>query len=57
MPAQIVCPNLRCRQLLSVPDEVRGKVVKCKNCQTVLRVPADPNRPQTAAPVAVAKPH
>jgi LSD1 subclass zinc finger protein len=35
----MLCPNLRCRKLLSVPDEVRGKTVKCQHCQTLLRVP------------------
>lgn len=39
MPAQLICPNLRCRKILSVPDEARGKVVKCQYCQTTLRVP------------------
>lgn len=39
MPVQMICPNLRCRKLLSVPDEVRGKLVKCQHCQTAFRVP------------------
>ncbi len=39
MAAQLICPNLRCRKILSVPDEARGKVVKCQYCQTTLRVP------------------
>jgi len=39
MPCQIICPNLRCRKILSVPDEVRGKLVKCQHCQTMFRVP------------------
>jgi hypothetical protein len=42
MPVQLICPNLRCRKFLSVPDEVRGKLVKCQHCQTAFRVP-DPN--------------
>jgi len=42
MPVQLLCPNLRCRKILSVPDEVRGKLVKCQYCQTPFRVP-DPN--------------
>ena len=44
MACQIICPNLRCRKILSVPDEVRGKLVKCQHCQTMLRVP-DSKRP------------
>jgi hypothetical protein len=39
MAVQLICPNLRCRKFLSVPDEVRGKLVKCQNCQTSFRVP------------------
>ena len=44
MPCQVICPNLRCRKILSVPDEVRGKLVKCQHCQTMFRVP-EPKRP------------
>ena len=40
MPCQLICPNLRCRKILSVPDEMRGKVVKCQHCETACRVPA-----------------
>ena len=39
MPVQLICPNLRCRKFLSVPEEVRGKLVKCQHCQTLFRVP------------------
>lgn len=39
MPATIICPNLKCRKILSVPDELRGKSVKCQYCQSMLRVP------------------
>jgi LSD1 subclass zinc finger protein len=39
MAVQIICPNLKCRKILSVPEDLRGKQVKCQNCQTVLRVP------------------
>jgi len=47
MPVQLICPNLRCRKILSVPDEVRGKLVKCQFCQTSFRVP-DARKPATA---------
>ncbi len=40
MPCQLICPNLRCRKILSVPEEMRGKLVKCQHCQTSFRVPA-----------------
>jgi hypothetical protein len=39
MPVQLICPNLRCRKFLSVPDDDRGKLVKCHHCQTNFRVP------------------
>ena len=39
MPVPLMCPNLKCRKILSVPDEVRGKLVKCQGCQTMFRVP------------------
>ena len=50
MPAQLMCPNIKCRKILSVPDEARGRVVKCSHCQTQMRVPeikpATPPPPQ-----------
>ena len=39
MPVQMICPSLRCRKILAVPEEVRGKLVKCQHCQTMFRVP------------------
>lgn len=39
MPVQMICPNLRCRKILCVPEEVRGKLVKCQFCQSNFRVP------------------
>ncbi|HEV8290601.1 MAG TPA: MJ0042-type zinc finger domain-containing protein, partial [Tepidisphaeraceae bacterium] len=39
MAVQLICPNLKCRKLLVVPEEVRGKMVKCQHCQTQFRVP------------------
>ena len=53
MPVQLICPNLRCRKFLSVPDDVRGKLVKCQHCQTNFRVP-DHRKTETAG--AAAKP-
>jgi len=51
MPATIICPNLKCRKILAVPDEFRGKSVKCQHCQTLLRVPDD----KKSVPVKAAK--
>jgi hypothetical protein len=39
MTVQLICPNLRCRKILSVPEALRGRTVRCQHCQTVLRVP------------------
>jgi len=47
MAGQLICPNLKCRKLLVVPEEVRGKMVKCQHCQTQFRVPG-PKTPDPA---------
>jgi predicted Zn finger-like uncharacterized protein len=52
MPCQLICPNLRCRKILSVPDEVRGKLVKCQHCQTMFRVPDSKPAPVGAGAAA-----
>jgi hypothetical protein len=36
----IICPNLRCRSVLQVPETVRGKKVRCGHCGTHFVVPA-----------------
>jgi hypothetical protein len=41
MAVPLMCPNLKCRKILSVPDDVRGKLVKCQQCHTMFRVPED----------------
>ena len=45
---RIMCPNLTCRKVLSIPDVARGKTVRCKSCGTNIRIPA--NKPETQAP-------
>ena len=59
MPVQLICPNLRCRKFLSVPDDVRGKLVKCQSCQTLFRVPEGAKKPAAAnvTPTAAAAAH
>ncbi len=37
---RIMCPNLKCRSILVVPDTARGKNVKCSNCSSLFRIPA-----------------
>ncbi len=41
----IICPNLRCRAVLQVPESVRGKKVRCGHCGTHFVVPARPPAP------------
>ncbi len=36
---RIMCPNLTCRKVLAVPTAARGKLVRCKNCGTNIKVP------------------
>jgi len=40
MPVTLLCPNLRCRAILQVPDACRGKKVRCGQCGITLAVPA-----------------
>lgn len=39
---RLVCPNLKCRAILSVNESARGKSVKCKYCGSRLTVPESP---------------
>ncbi len=41
---RLICPNLKCRAVLAVPPQARGKTVRCRQCG--MRV----NVPQPAAP-------
>jgi hypothetical protein len=45
-----MCPNLKCRKILSVPDDVRGKLVKCQQCSTMFRVPESKKPDAASAP-------
>jgi hypothetical protein len=40
MSVTLLCPNLRCRAILQVPDACRGKKVRCGQCGIALAVPA-----------------
>jgi len=50
MPVTVMCPNLRCRATLSVPDKVRGKRVRCPQCSITFQVPASANTPPPRLP-------
>lgn len=36
---RIMCPNLRCRAVLAVPAEARGRLVRCRNCGMNIKIP------------------
>ena len=40
---RLMCPNLTCRRVLSVPEEARGRSVRCRGCGSTIRVPAKPD--------------
>ena len=40
MSITLLCPNLRCRAILQVPEKCRGKRVRCGQCGIALAVPA-----------------
>lgn len=43
---RIMCPNLTCRKVLSIPEVARGKTVRCKACGTNIRIPAIKQAPK-----------
>ena len=46
---RVICPNLRCRTVLSVPPSARGQVVRCRACGMRVQVPASRTpKPQPA---------
>lgn len=51
---KLMCPNLRCRTLLSVPATARGKTVSCRQCGSHIRVPllSESRRQKPAPPPA-----
>ncbi len=42
---RLVCPNLKCRKILAVPENTRGKAILCSSCGAAVRVPADRLKP------------
>lgn len=62
----VICPNLRCRSVLQVPEHARGKKVRCGHCGQHFLVPQlrrgpAPSSTQAspganAAPEAIEKP-
>jgi hypothetical protein len=36
---RLICPNLKCRSILTAPASARGKAVRCGKCAMKVRVP------------------
>ena len=51
---RLICPNLKCRAILTAPAAARGKAVRCRQCGMKVRVPDNgaPKSPTPAAPAA-----
>jgi len=50
---RLICPNLKCRKILSVPESARGKKVRCRGCGMRVQIPqrpADPAPPTELPP-------
>ena len=48
---RLICPNLKCRKILSVPESARGKKVRCRGCGMRVQIPD-----KQATPAAVPQP-
>jgi hypothetical protein len=48
---RLICPNLKCRAILSVPEMARGKTVRCRACGMRIGVPGGSTGP-VPTPVA-----
>ncbi|RMD60950.1 MAG: hypothetical protein D6824_08655 [Planctomycetota bacterium] len=44
---RVMCPALRCRRILAVPESARGKTVRCKGCGMSVRIPPKPGAAST----------
>ena len=47
---RIMCPNLKCRAVLGVPPEARGRLVRCRNCGGKIMVPKKSSGSSATAP-------
>jgi hypothetical protein len=54
-PITMICPNLRCRSILQVPEQARGRTVRCGCCGKNFIVPKkgdDSKAPASVKPKA-----
>ncbi len=49
---RLMCPNLKCKSVLSVPKEARGRLIRCRNCGSTIQVPQKPAQASTQKPNA-----
>lgn len=56
MSVTMICPNLKCRAILQVPDKARGKKVRCGQCRTAFMVPQKGQTPGKLATPGKAAP-
>jgi len=47
---RLLCPNLACRKVLSVPANLRGRTIRCSICGTTVRVPIPKSQPGDGQP-------
>lgn len=45
----LICPNLSCGRTIIVPDNSRGRVVRCAHCNQPFLVPPRPGSPARAS--------
>ncbi|MEM7682311.1 MAG: hypothetical protein AAF288_10185 [Planctomycetota bacterium] len=46
---RLICPNLRCRAILAVPQTARGRAVRCRQCGFRVQVPSGAAKPAPSA--------
>jgi hypothetical protein len=47
---RVKCPNLGCQRILAVPVNTRGKLVRCRQCATIVRIPEERRQEVEPAP-------
>lgn len=56
MPITLLCPNLKCRTVLQVPEKARGRKVRCGRCGRNFMVPASSGDKKTVVATPEATP-
>ena len=53
---RLICPNLKCRSILTAPISARGKTVRCSECGMKVRIPGPATSPEPASSAKPAAP-